>query len=214
EVDTAVPFYSFSFHSFDFTRTHVRQPELLRYLENLVERYQLMSNIRLRTGVARVVWDENHHHYELSTTDGELHRFDVVVTAVGLLNNPRYPDWPGMEIFRGALFHSARWDHDVDLTGERVELSFAQAADFERGRAALGDALLASDPAKRTVLVPTDGSAAEVRTLLDGMDRIGAVVDRIGVERPTLDDVFLALTQPETARSASRSRVPTQEASR
>jgi cation diffusion facilitator CzcD-associated flavoprotein CzcO len=120
EVDTAVPFYSFSFHSFDFTRTHVRQPELLRYLESVAGRYQLWSNIRLRTGVTRAVWDEKTHTYEVSTTDGDHLRFDVVVTAVGLLNNPQYPDWPGLDRFRGAKFHSARWDHSVDIEGKRV----------------------------------------------------------------------------------------------
>ena len=120
EVDTAMPFYSFSFHAFDFSRTHVRQPELLEYLENVAGRFGLMPHVRLRTGVSRVVWDERSHDYELTTSTGETDRFDVVVTAVGLLNNPHYPSWPGMDRFRGAMFHTARWDHSVDLAGKRV----------------------------------------------------------------------------------------------
>ncbi|SHL07472.1 Predicted flavoprotein CzcO associated with the cation diffusion facilitator CzcD [Pseudonocardia thermophila] len=120
EVDTPVPFYSFSFHPFDFTRTHVRQPELLAYLRNVVDRFQLWPHIRLGTAVTRAVWDERTHTYEVHASDGSCERFNVVVTAVGLLNNPKYPDWPGLDRFRGAAFHSARWDHDVDLRGKRV----------------------------------------------------------------------------------------------
>jgi cation diffusion facilitator CzcD-associated flavoprotein CzcO len=120
EVDTVVPFYSFSFHSYDFTRTHVRQPELLAYLQNVVDRYRLMPHIRLSTAVTRAVWNERTHTYEVTTSDGECERFNVVVTAVGMLNAPRFPDWPGLNRFQGAAFHSARWDHNVDLTGKRV----------------------------------------------------------------------------------------------
>ncbi|ORA40203.1 hypothetical protein BST20_06440 [Mycobacterium branderi] len=120
EVDTAVPFYSFSFHSFDFTRTHVRQPELLQYLQNVVSRFQLLPHIKLNTGVVRAVWDETTHSYDVHTTDGQRHRFDVVVSAVGLFSNPKVPSWPGLDKFRGPALHSARWDHSVDLRGKRV----------------------------------------------------------------------------------------------
>jgi cation diffusion facilitator CzcD-associated flavoprotein CzcO len=120
EVDTAVPFYSYSFHPYAFTRTHIRQPELQAYLENVVDTYGLRPHIRLSTGVVRAEWDESSHSYEVQTTTGERERFDVVVSAVGLLNEPNCPDWPGLDRFRGAKFHSARWDPSVDVTGKRV----------------------------------------------------------------------------------------------
>lgn len=120
EVDTAVPFYSYSFHPYAFTRTHIRQPELQAYLENVVDAYGLRPNIRLSTGVARAEWDEASHGYEVVTTSGEREQFDVVVSAVGVLNEPKYPDWPGLERFRRPKFHSARWDQTVDVTGKRV----------------------------------------------------------------------------------------------
>jgi cation diffusion facilitator CzcD-associated flavoprotein CzcO len=119
-VDTPVPFYSFSFHPFDFSRTHVQQPELLKYLQNLADRYQLDEHIRLSTAVIRAIWDESTHTYEIETSDGIRQTFDVVVSAVGLLNTPKYPDWPGLDTFCGSKFHSSRWDRSVDLTGKRV----------------------------------------------------------------------------------------------
>jgi cation diffusion facilitator CzcD-associated flavoprotein CzcO len=120
EVDTAVPFYSFSFQPFDFSRTHVKQPELQRYLENMADQFQLRPHIQFGTPVTRAVWDEPTHTYEIVTTDGGRQRFDVLVSAVGLLNHPKYPDWPGLDKFQGPKFHSSRWDRDVELTGKRV----------------------------------------------------------------------------------------------
>ncbi len=120
EVDVEVPLYSFSFHPFDFTRNHVQQPELLAYLNNVVDRFQLRPHIRLETAVRSAVWDESSHTYEVTLSDGSRERFHVVVSAVGILNHPRYPDWPGLERFAGPAFHSARWPRELDLSGKRV----------------------------------------------------------------------------------------------
>lgn len=119
-IHTAVPFYSFSFHSYDFTQPHVEQAEFLRYLANLADRYNLWANMRLGSAVTRAVWDEATHSYEVFTSSGAVERFDVLVCATGLLNDPYIPDWPGIEEFRGPAFHSSRWDHSVDLTGKRI----------------------------------------------------------------------------------------------
>ena len=62
EVDTPQPFYSFSFAPYDFTRTHVKQPELLAYLQNVAGRYGLDPHFRFNTGVEKVVWDESTAH--------------------------------------------------------------------------------------------------------------------------------------------------------
>nr|MDT0665560.1 NAD(P)/FAD-dependent oxidoreductase [Micromonospora sp. DSM 115978] len=96
-VDTPVPFYSFSFHAYKFSRTYCSQAELLRYLEDVVDHFELRPHLRLRTKISSVVWDERTHSYEVTTADGSSRRFDVVVSAVGILNNPKYPDWPGLE---------------------------------------------------------------------------------------------------------------------
>ena len=58
--------------------------------------------------------------WTLSTEGGEEHDFDVVVSAVGMLDVPSIPDIPGAQRFRGRQFHSARWDHSKSTPGERV----------------------------------------------------------------------------------------------
>ena len=120
EVDTPQPFYAFSFNMFDFTRTHVMQAELLAYLENTVDKFHLRDNLRLNCRVTRVEWDAEDCSYIVSAEDGTSESYDVVVSAVGLLNNPRYPDWPGLSEFAGVKFHSARWNYDCDLTDKVV----------------------------------------------------------------------------------------------
>lgn len=120
EVDTPVPFYSFSFSPYDFTRNYVSQAELLEYLEHTADRFHLRPHFRFGSRVTQVVWQEQTHTYEVITEEGSQGNFEVVVSAVGLLNHPKYPDWPGLDKFKGPKFHSSRWDHDVDLRGKRV----------------------------------------------------------------------------------------------
>lgn len=120
EVDTPVPFYSFNFHPYDFERNYIPQKELLRYLENVAEKYSLTPNFSFNNGVRSVRWREDSHDYELETMSGERHVFDVVVSAVGILNHPNMPTWPGLDEFEGPMMHSARWDDSVELRGKRV----------------------------------------------------------------------------------------------
>jgi cation diffusion facilitator CzcD-associated flavoprotein CzcO len=120
EVDTPQPFYSFSFNRFDFSRTHVKQAELLAYLNNTADKFHLRDNLRLNCRVNLIEWDAENCWYTVSATDGTAETYDVVVSAVGLLNNPRYPDWPGLSEFTGVKFHSARWNYDCDLANKVV----------------------------------------------------------------------------------------------
>src|SRR5262249_2452432 len=101
EVDIHSHAYSFSFLKYDWLRTHATQPELLAYAEHVTDRFGLRKHIRLNTRVTRLTWDEANRRYELSTSDGEDFEFDVVICALGLLSVPRYPDWPGLDSFRG-----------------------------------------------------------------------------------------------------------------
>jgi ABC-2 type transport system ATP-binding protein len=81
------------------------------------------------------------------------------------------------------------------LEGERVTLTYADAVSYSLALADLDpEYVVEGDPAKHALSVATDGSAAQVRHLLDRMDKLGAEVDKVAVERPSLDDVFLALT--------------------
>ncbi|MGM7775779.1 flavin-containing monooxygenase [Arthrobacter sp. KNU-44] len=120
EVDTPSVLYSYSFKPWRWSRTHVRQAELLEYLQSVAEEYGLGPHVQTRSEVERAVWSEERQHYTLQLKDGRIERFDAVISAVGLLSDPRYPDWPGLEHFAGAKFHTSRWDHGVDLSGKTV----------------------------------------------------------------------------------------------
>ena len=120
EVDVHSHAYSFSFLRYDWPRTHATQPELLSYAEHVVDHFGLRPYIRLETAVAELAWEPASDRWRLRTDHGEDFEFDVVISALGLLSVPRYPDWPGLEEFEGISFHTSRWEHQHDLTGKRI----------------------------------------------------------------------------------------------
>ena len=122
EVDVDSYIYSFPFKRYDWTRTHARQAEIHRYLEETVDDFGLAPHLRLGTGVQRAVWDDDRHVYRLTLTTGEERECHVLVSAVGFLNVPYYPDWPGLDDFHGPCFHTSHWEHQHDLTGKTVAI--------------------------------------------------------------------------------------------
>jgi len=122
EVDVSSHLYSYSFKTYDWTRTHARQAELQGYLEEVIDDFGLRRHIRFGTTVDEAIWDERTHVYAVRLRSGEEVRAHIVVSALGLLNYPRYPDWPGLADFEGPKFHTARWEHEHDLTGKRVAI--------------------------------------------------------------------------------------------
>jgi cation diffusion facilitator CzcD-associated flavoprotein CzcO len=119
EVDVPSSIYSFSFMPYPWTRTHVQQPELLDYVWRIMRDFDLTPHFRFDTRVTSVVWDEGTREYTVASSAGE-ERFDVVVSAVGLLSNPRYPEWEGMDDYRGHFMHSSRWDDSIPMAGRTV----------------------------------------------------------------------------------------------
>ncbi len=122
EVDTPSIIYSFSFAPAAWSRTHVRQAELRDYLEGVANKHALGPRTRFNTRISSVEWQDETQNHQLHADDGSSFRADVVVSAVGLLSDPKLPSWPGMAEFEGPLFHAARWDHGVDLHGRRVAI--------------------------------------------------------------------------------------------
>jgi cation diffusion facilitator CzcD-associated flavoprotein CzcO len=123
EVDVGSYLYSYSFKQhFAWTRSHAKQPELLRYIEEVIEERGLREHMVLGTAVVRATWDESRHVYRVVLSDGAEQECHVLISAVGFLNTPRYPDWPGLDEFRGPTFHTFRWEHEHDLTGKRVAI--------------------------------------------------------------------------------------------
>jgi cation diffusion facilitator CzcD-associated flavoprotein CzcO len=120
EVDTPSVMYSYSFEPYRWSRTHVRQAELLEYMQYVADKYDITRHVHLDTKVDRADWSDATQQYTVTFGDGSRREFDVVISAVGLLSDPRYPTWPGLDSFTGVKFHTSRWDPTVDLTGKRV----------------------------------------------------------------------------------------------
>lgn len=120
EVDTPSVMYSYSFEPYSWSRTHVRQAELLEYIEFVADKYSITPHIHTNMTVVRADWNDDTQYYTMSFEDGTEREFDIVISAVGMLSDPRYPDWPGLENFKGEKFHTSRWDHSVDLEGKKV----------------------------------------------------------------------------------------------
>jgi cation diffusion facilitator CzcD-associated flavoprotein CzcO len=113
--------YSFSFApKLDWSRKFAGQPEILGYFEALVDRFDLRPHLRFGVEVTAASWDDEAALWRLTTAAGEPIEAEVVISALGQLNRPYVPDLPGLDGFAGTTFHSARWNHDHDLAGERV----------------------------------------------------------------------------------------------
>jgi cation diffusion facilitator CzcD-associated flavoprotein CzcO len=141
--------YSFSFEpNPDWSREFASQPEILAYLRRCADKYRLRPRIQFRTQVVGVTYDEAARlwNVRLAPADdmarlarekglppgtplfamaAELPgtrtvRARVVVSAMGGLSTPAYPQIKGLDRFRGRTFHSQRWDHSYDLKGKRV----------------------------------------------------------------------------------------------
>ncbi len=111
--------YWFSFDAQpDWSRVYAFQPEIQANIERLVDRLGLRRHIRLGTTVTGAHWDGSGWVVEIDGADP--FRARSLVTAWGQLNRPTFRDIPGREEFRGESWHSARWNHDVDLAGKRV----------------------------------------------------------------------------------------------
>jgi len=136
-VDVPNVLYSYSFAQKVWPQHFSTQSTLLDYFRLCADEFDLRRHIRFGTEVDNATWDENQGVWRVqvrTAADGttEVLETEALVSAVGQLNRPKFPDIEGMESFEGATFHSARWRHDVDLTGKRVAVigTGASAAQF------------------------------------------------------------------------------------
>jgi cation diffusion facilitator CzcD-associated flavoprotein CzcO/acetyl esterase/lipase len=119
--DVPVPLYAFAAApGSGWTRRFAPQPDILRYLQRLTREHGLSEHVRLGTEVTEARWDEARSVWRLSLAGGDSLECDVLVPACGQLSRPARPAIRGLDRFSGSVFHSAEWDHDVDLTGKRV----------------------------------------------------------------------------------------------
>ncbi len=125
--------YSFSFApKLDWKRPYGGRDEIHAYMDEVVDRFDLRDRIRFDTEVTAATWEDTNAVWRVTTRDGEQFEFDVVVAGLGMFNELHWPEIPGLDAFEGTQFHSARWDWEHDLTGERVGVigSAASAVQF------------------------------------------------------------------------------------
>lgn len=112
--------YSLSFRlNPDWSSAFSAQPEIWEYLRATAREEHLMPHIRFNTEVLDASWDEEKQHWTVTTAGGAF-TGRVLISAAGLLSEPKMPAIKGLETFTGDLFHSARWDHRTPLAGKRV----------------------------------------------------------------------------------------------
>jgi len=112
--------YSFSFRlNPDWTRTYSPQPEILDYLRSCAREAGILPHLRLRTELLNATWDDASARWRIETSRGTL-TATFLVLGTGALVEPARPRIPGLDTFAGTVFHSARWNHDHDLTDRRV----------------------------------------------------------------------------------------------
>jgi len=120
QCDIPSALYSYSFApNPDWSRFYPLQSEIRDYLRRCAEDFGVMPYIRFGQDVQGAAWDDDARVWRLETSDGPIEA-EVLVGGMGGLSEPNVPEVPGLDSFQGASFHSARWDHDHDLTGERV----------------------------------------------------------------------------------------------
>ena len=113
--------YSFSFaQKTDWSRRFAWQPELLAYSVECAVQSGLLPHCRFNAEVTAARFDEARNLWRLELAGGDVVEAQFLVTGVGQLHWPATPAIPGRESFAGAQFHSARWDHGVDLAGKRI----------------------------------------------------------------------------------------------
>ncbi len=111
--------YSYSFAlTPEWSRRFAPGPEIQAYFERVTEEHGIEEHIRFGDEVKRLEFRDG--CWRLETASGHRDEADVVIAATGVLHHPKYPEIEGLDTFEGAAFHSARWDHDVDLEGKRV----------------------------------------------------------------------------------------------
>lgn len=123
--DTEGFVYRYSFdrdllQEWDWNTRYLDQPDILAYLQHVVERYDLARDIQLNTEVTGAVFDEEALLWRVSTADGSEFTSRYLVNALGLLAKTNIPAIPGMESFAGRTVHTNAWPDDLDITGKRV----------------------------------------------------------------------------------------------
>jgi cyclohexanone monooxygenase len=118
--------YSYSFSNelqqeWRWSERYASQPEILAYIDHVVDRFDLRRDIEFDTRVTEAVFDEATSRWTISTERGGQATAQFCVMATGCLSSAQIPQFPGLETFEGKHYHTGHWPHEgVDFTGQRV----------------------------------------------------------------------------------------------
>jgi len=118
--------YSFSFddglqQEWNWTERYAAQPEILKYLNHVADRFDLRKHFTFETRVESAAFDENRNLWIIKTSGGETVEAKYFISGAGVLSTPKPPEIEGLDNFRGKWYHTGRWPHEgVDFTGLRV----------------------------------------------------------------------------------------------
>ena len=116
--------YSFSQELLDewnWSEHFASQPEILRYLQHVANKFDLIKDIQFSSDVKAAIYDESSRTWEITLENGKKHRSRFLIAGIGLLSQPTMPKIEGVESFHGPAFHTSRWPHEpVDFSDKRV----------------------------------------------------------------------------------------------
>src|SRR3954465_4215510 len=126
DSESHVYWYTFSpelMREWEWSERYPGQPEIMRYLNYVADRFDLKRDIEFNTRVVAAHYDEAANHWRVRTEQGETYVVKFLITAVGCLSTANVPNFPGLKDFKGDWYHTGQWPHDgVDFTGKRVGL--------------------------------------------------------------------------------------------
>lgn len=113
--------YSYSFApKKDWSHKFAPQAEIHQYMHDCAENFGLNSYIKYEREVAEARFDDNDQAWVIRSSNGDEIKARYLITATGQLNRPAIPNISGNDTFKGATFHSAEWNHDIDLNDKTV----------------------------------------------------------------------------------------------
>lgn len=132
QCDVESHLYSFSFEPYDWTKVFPDQPELNDYIKHCAKKYDIEKHIVLGAAVNGATYNDENSTWTVKTEEKGEFQSNFLIGATGALNIPKIPDFPGADTFEGTAFHSARWDHSIDLKDKNVAVigSAASAIQF------------------------------------------------------------------------------------
>ncbi len=136
--DVKATLYHYSYAPWAWSRTYPPQSEILAYIRATADRYRVTPRVLPNKTVIRATWRREWGLWEVECQDKTKYFGRYLVGATGQLNRPSVPDFPGRESFAGPQFHTARWNHSVDLSGKRVALIGSGASAIQVGPAIAG----------------------------------------------------------------------------